>query len=59
MDELDFTLELLKERAQLVLSLRKLGHAQAEVGVEAVRSLCAEMEKLLIMLRDFDKEERR
>lgn len=55
MDELDFTLELLKERAQLVRSLRKLGYLQAEVGVKAVRSLCAEMEKLLIMLSGFDK----
>lgn len=55
MDELDFTLELLQEKAQLVRSLRKLGYAQGEVGVKAVRSLCAEMEKLLIMLRGFDK----
>lgn len=51
MDELDFTLELLQEKAQMVRSLRKLGLAQ----VEAVRSLCAEMEKLLVMLRGFDK----
>ena len=49
MDELDVTLELLQEKAQLVRSLRKLGHAQGE----AVRSLCAEMEKLLIMLRGY------
>lgn len=51
MDELDFTLELLRDKAQLVRSLRKLGYAQGEVGVKAVRSMCAEMEKLLIMLR--------
>jgi len=55
MDELDFTLELLREKAQLVRSLRKLGYLQAEVGVKAVRSLRAEMEKLLIMLIGFDK----
>ena len=55
MDELDLTLELLRDKAQLMLSLRKLGYAQGDVGVEAVRSLCAEMEKLLIMLRAFDK----
>lgn len=53
MDELDVTLEVLQEKAQLVRSLRKLGHAQGEVGVKAVRSLCAEMEKLLFMLSDF------
>ena len=51
MDELDFTLELLQEKAQLVRSLRKLGLAQGE----AVRALRAEMEKLLIMLSGFDK----
>lgn len=55
MDELDVTLELLRDKAQLVLSLRKLGYAQGEVGVKAVRSLCAEMEKLLVMLMHFDK----
>lgn len=55
MDELDVTLELLQDKAQLVRSLRKLGYAQDEVGVAAVRSLCDEMEKLLIMLRAFDK----
>ena len=55
MDELDFTLELLQEKAQLVRSLRKLGLSQGEVGVKAVRSLCAEMEKLLVMLSGFDK----
>ena len=55
MDELDVTLELLQEKAQLVRSLRKLGYAQGEVGVKAVRSLCAEMEKLLVMLSGFDK----
>ncbi|MBQ7023771.1 MAG: hypothetical protein IJN29_09320 [Akkermansia sp.] len=55
MDELDSTLELLKDKAQLVRSLRKLGYLQGEVGVKVVRSLCAEMEKLLIMLRGFDK----
>lgn len=53
MDELDFTLELLRDKAQLVRSLRKLGYAQDEVGVQAVRSLCAEMEKLLVMLRGY------
>ncbi|MBQ6941638.1 MAG: hypothetical protein IJN23_03650 [Akkermansia sp.] len=55
MDELDVTLELLQEKAQLVRSLRRLGYAQDEVTAEAVRALRAEMEKLLIMLRDFDK----
>ena len=55
MDELDFTLELLQEKAQLVRSLRKLGLAQGEVTAETVRSLRAEMEKLLIMLSGFDK----
>ena len=55
MDELDFTLELLRDKAQLVRSLRKIGCAQAEVGVKAVRSLCAEMEKLLIMLSNYGK----
>ena len=59
MDDLDETLELLQEKAQMVRSLRKLGYAQGEVGVKAVRSLCAEMEKLLFMLINFDKEERR
>lgn len=53
MDELYFTLELLQEKAQLVRSLRKLGLANNEVGVKAARSLCAEMEKLLIMLRGY------
>lgn len=55
MDELDVTLELLQDKAQLVRSLRKLGLAQGEVTAEAVRSLRAEMEKLLIMLSGFDK----
>ena len=47
--ELDVKLELLQEKAQLVRSLRKLGLAQGE----ALRSLCAEMKKLLFMLRAF------
>lgn len=34
MDELDFTLELLRDKAQLVRSLRKLGYAQGDVGVK-------------------------
>lgn len=51
MDELDVTLELLQEKAQMVRSLRKLGLSPTE----AVRSLCAEMEKLLFMLAGFDK----
>ena len=42
MDELDFTLELLQEKAQLVRSLRRLGYGQDEVIVKAVRSLCAD-----------------
>lgn len=49
MDELDVKLELLQEKAQLVRSLRKLGLSQGE----ALRSLCAEMKKLLFMLSDF------
>ena len=54
MDELDVKLELLKEKAQLVSSLRRLGYAQDEVTAEAVRVLRVEMELLLVMLRGFE-----
>ena len=52
MDELDVKLELLKEKAQLVSSLRRLGYARDEVTAEAVRALRAEMEMLLFALAE-------
>lgn len=54
MDELNVKLVLVKENAQLVSSLRRLGYASDEVTAEAARSLRVEMELLLSMLRDFD-----
>ena len=60
MDELlDIKLELLKEKAQLVSSLRRLGYARDEVTAEAARALRLEIEMLLVMLRGFDPPQKK
>ena len=51
MDELDVKLDVLKDRIQLVLSLRKLGHVDKDFYHDAVYKLREDMMLMEMLLK--------